>query len=85
MAVHLGFQRVELLEVGGGIGLIGLLAGRIGGAEAVPDVRYVNLGIGDALPGMGIDAAVAVSMRGFLDRPDAFRGLDQEPPCRPRI
>ena len=59
--LHLAFELVELGEIGRGIGLVARLARRIGRAQRIPDIRDIELRIGDALPGMRI--VMAMGMR----------------------
>ena len=61
--LHLGVERVELAEIGGGVGLIGGLAGRIGRDQRVADIGDIDFRIGDRLPGMRIGVAMAVAVR----------------------
>ena len=52
--LHLPLERIELGEIGRGVGVVGGLAGGIGGAQPVADVGDIDLHIGDRLPGVRI-------------------------------
>ncbi len=56
---------VEFLNVGGGVGLVGVAAGGIRRAERVGDVLHVDPGIGDRLEGVRVDRAMVVTRLGF--------------------
>ena len=57
--LDLAIERVELAEIGRGIALILGLAGRIGGNKGVANIRHIDPGIADRLPGMRIGLAAA--------------------------
>ena len=51
--LDLGIQRVDLSEIGLGVGLVGGFAGRIGSDQSLGDIDNIGVGIGHTLPGMG--------------------------------
>ena len=59
-------ERVELGEIGVGVGLIGLGALRIDGRQRFPDRLDINFGVGDVLP------SVRILSLFVLSRSDAF-------------
>ena len=72
---HLALERVELGEVGRGIGLVGDFAGGIGGDQRIADIGDVDFRVGHRLPGVrvGLPVVVVVSApAGALARLDAL-------------
>src|SRR5262249_57181737 len=57
---HLTLECIELGEIGGGVGIVRVLAGWIGGDQRVADIGDVDLCIGDRLPGVRVRASVVV-------------------------
>src|SRR3712207_9309736 len=53
-------------QIGSRLAVVGRPAVRVGGDQGVPDIGHVDLGVADALPGMGIEAAVVVAMAVLL-------------------
>ena len=63
-------ERLEPSGVGRGVGLVGVAAGSVGGAEGVGDVLHIDLGVGHRLEGVRVD--IAMVMVRLFDRSRLF-------------